>query len=168
MNPEELAHHLEPKFPDAIVARGEVTIISDPRDLLKALGSLREDSAASFDVLSDIAATDWPGRSPRFWLAYQLASSEHRHRLRLKVGLPEANPKIATAAELFPTAGWLEREIFDLMGVEFTGHPDLSRILLPDDWEGHPHRKTESLGGVDTRYHGAFIPPVDERLGGAR
>ena len=168
MTPEELAHHLEPRFPDAIVARGEVTIISDPRDILDSLRSLRDDDAVAFDALSDIAATDWPGRKPRFWLAYQLRSSEHEHRVRLKAGLAETNPKIASATELFPTANWLEREIYDLMGIEFTGHPDLSRILLPDDWEGHPHRKTESLGGVDTRYHGAFIPPVDERLGGAR
>ncbi|MEA2556677.1 MAG: NADH-quinone oxidoreductase subunit, partial [Actinomycetota bacterium] len=58
---------------------------------------------------------------------------------------------------------WLEREVFDLYGVVFDGHPDLTRILLPDDWEGHPLRKDEELGGVNTRYHGAFIPPVDTR-----
>ena len=65
--------------------------------------------------------------------------------------------------DLFPTANWHEREIWDLFGLVFDGHPDLDRILLPDDWEGHPLRKDEELGGVETRYHGAFIPPVDER-----
>lgn len=168
LTPEAMATRLEPKFPDAIVARGEVTVVADRRDLVASLTWLREQDGLDFDTLSDIAATDWPGRAPRYWLAYQLRSAQHGHRLRLKVGLPEAEPKVTTVTGLFETADWLEREIFDLMGITFTGHPDLRRILLPDDWEGHPHRKTESLGGVPTRYKGAFIPPVDERLGGSK
>jgi NADH-quinone oxidoreductase subunit C len=81
----------------------------------------------------------------------------------VKVGLHEDDLHVPSVTGLFPTADWHERETFDFYGVVFDGHPDLRRILLPDDWEGWPLRKTEELGGVDTRYHGAFIPPVDRR-----
>jgi NADH-quinone oxidoreductase subunit C len=70
---------------------------------------------------------------------------------------------VPSVTTLFPTADWHERETWDLFGVVFDGHPDLDRILLPSDWEGHPLRKDEELGGVGTSYKGAFIPPVDER-----
>jgi NADH-quinone oxidoreductase subunit C len=110
-----------------------------------------------------VTATDHPGRDPRFWVVYELRSVEHAHRLRLKVGLPADDPHVASVTPLFPTADWHERETWDLFGIVFDGHPDLDRILLPDDWEGHPLRKDEELGGVGTQYHGAFIPPVDER-----
>jgi NADH-quinone oxidoreductase subunit C len=88
---------------------------------------------------------------------------ELHHRMRVKVGLPEDDAHVPTVTELFPTANWHEREVFDLFGIVFDGHPDLTRILLPDDWEGYPLLKTEELGGVDTRFKGAFIPPVDTR-----
>jgi NADH-quinone oxidoreductase subunit C len=81
----------------------------------------------------------------------------------VKVGLAADDPHVPSVTALFPTADWHEREVWDLFGLVFDGHPDLVRILLPDDWEGHPLRKDEELGGVETRYHGAFIPPVDER-----
>jgi NADH-quinone oxidoreductase subunit C len=88
----------------------------------------------------------------------------HRHRLRVKVGLPEGDERIASVTSLFPTANWHEREVYDLFGIVFEGHPDLRRIMLPEGWDGHPLRKTEELGGVDTPYRGAFIPPVDKRV----
>jgi NADH-quinone oxidoreductase subunit C len=83
----------------------------------------------------------------------------------VKVGLPEEDPRVPSVSDLFPTAVFQEREVFDLFGVSFDGHPDLRRILMPEGWEGHPLRKTEELGGVDTQYKGAFIPPVDKRTG---
>jgi NADH-quinone oxidoreductase subunit C len=90
-------------------------------------------------------------------------SLEHGHRVRLKVGLAEDDATAPSLVPIHPTANWLEREVFDFYGVIFEGHPDLRRIIMPDDWEGHPLRKDYALGGVGTRYHGAFIPPVEER-----
>ena len=165
MNAAELAERVESRFPDAIVARGEVTVIVEPPKLLESLEWLREEPDLWFDFLSDLSASDWPDRDPRFWVAYHLTSTRHSHRIRVKTGAPEKDARLPSATGLFPTANWHEREVFDMFGVRFDGHPGLTRIFMPDDWEGHPQRKTESLGGVPTRYHGAFIPPVDERLG---
>jgi NADH-quinone oxidoreductase subunit C len=110
-----------------------------------------------------VTATDWPGREPRFWVSYELVSARHRHRLRVKVGVAEGDVRVPSVVGLFPTADWHEREVYDFYGIEFDGHPDLRRILMPDDWVGWPMRKTEELGGVLTRYRGALVPPVDRR-----
>ncbi len=163
MRPPELAEHLRAEWPETIVARGEVTTVVPPDALLATLRRLRDEEAASFDFLSSVTATDWPGRTPRFWVVYELYSTAHRHRLRLKVGLTEDDPRVPSIAPLYPTADWHEREVYDFYGIVFEGHPDLRRIMLPDDWDGHPLRKTEEIGGVNTRYHGAFIPPIDRR-----
>jgi NADH-quinone oxidoreductase subunit C len=163
LRPEEIAGRLRDRFADVLESRGEVTVIVERSELLDALVRLRDQPDLSFGFLSSLTATDHPGRDPRFWVVYELRSVEHAHRLRVKVGAPDADPHVPSVTPLFPTADWHERETFDLFGVVFDGHPDLDRILLPDDWEGHPLRKDEELGGVGTRYHGAFIPPVDER-----
>ncbi len=165
MNPGELAERVRGRFPEALLARGEVTVPVERGELLQALAWLRDQPDLGFGFLSCVTATDWPGQEPRFRLAYHLRSVEHRHRLRVKVGLPEEDPRAPSVVPLFPTADWHEREVYDLYGIVFEGHPDLRRILLPDEWEGHPLRKTEELGGVSTRYRGAVVPPVDERTG---
>jgi NADH-quinone oxidoreductase subunit C len=149
-------------FSDVIEARGEISVTVDREELRDALAWLRDTEGLTF--LSCVTATDWPGMNPRFWVAYELRSVEPPvRRARVKVGLAEADAHVPTVTGMFPTANWLERETFDFYGIVFDGHPDLTRILLPDDWEGHPLRKDEELGGVNTRYHGAFIPPVDRR-----
>ncbi len=163
MNAAELADRVRATYPDVVVARGEVTVLLGRDALIAALESFRDDPELRLDFCSSVTATDWPGRDPRFWVAYELSSNEHRHRLRVKVGLAEDDPRLPSVTGLFPTANWHERETYDFFGIAFDGHPDLRRILLPDGWEGWPLRKTEELGGVDTRYHGAFIPPVDRR-----
>ena len=163
MSPSELAEAVRAHALEAIVARGEVTVVVDRAELLGVLERLRADEALALDFLSGLTATDWPERAPRFWVAYELYSMAHRHRLRVKVGLPAENPHVPSVVGLFPTADWHEREAFDFFGVVFDGHPNLRRIMLPDGWEGHPLRKTEEIGGVDTRFKGAFIPPVDRR-----
>jgi NADH-quinone oxidoreductase subunit C len=157
----ELAERVRATGRDVAVARDEVTVVVDRDGLRDALEGFRRE--LGFDVLSSLTATDWPGRDPRFWVAYELYSTRDHHRLRVKVGLPEEDPRVPSVTAAFPTANWHERETYDFFGIGFDGHPDLRRILLPDDWEGWPLRKTEELGGVDTRFHGAFIPPVDRR-----
>jgi NADH-quinone oxidoreductase subunit C len=163
MNAEELAARIREGFRDVLAARDEVIVLVGRDELVDALVRLRDQPDLSFRFLSSLTATDHPGREPRFWVVYELRSVEHAHRLRLKVGLPGDDLHIPSVTPLFPTANWHEREVWDLFGIVFDGHPDLDRILLPDDWEGHPLRKDEELGGVGTQYHGAFIPPVDER-----
>lgn len=165
MRPEELAQRIRAELPETILARGEVVAVVAREALVPTLERLRADPETAFDLLSQVTATDWPGREPRFWLSYDLYSTRHRHRLRVKVGLPEADPRAPSVAGIYPTADWHEREVYDLFGVVFDGHPDLRRILLPEGWEGHPLRKTEEIGGVRTRFHGAWVPPVDRRGG---
>jgi NADH-quinone oxidoreductase subunit C len=160
---EELADRVRTRHPDAVLARGEVTVVVDGSQLLETLEGLRDDPELALDSLSSVTATDWPDRDPRFWVSYELVSTRHHHRVRVKVGVGEDDPRVPTVTGPFPTADWHEREVFDFYGIVFDGHPDLRRILLPEGWEGHPLRKTEELGGVDTRYKGAFIPPVDRR-----
>jgi NADH-quinone oxidoreductase subunit C len=161
-----LAGKLKERMPDTVVARGEVTAVIEPAALLGTLRELRGDPELAFDALSDVSATDWPDREPRFWMAYHLRSRSHGHRLRLKAGLPETAPHVASVTGVFPTADWLEREVFDFYGIVFDDHPDLRRIIMPDEWEGYPLRKDYPLGGVGTMYkHGHRIPPVDVRSG---
>ena len=163
MDLQALADRLRERFPDLLVARDEVTVVVDPEEVPAALGFLGDEDGLAFGWLADLSATDWPDHEPRFWIAYHLYSMEHGHRVRVKAGLGPDEPRIASVTSLYPTANWLEREVFDMYGVTFEGHPDLRRILMPDDWDGHPLRKDYSLGGVGTQYKGAFIPPVDER-----
>ena len=163
MSPSELAERVRGRLPDVVVARGEVAVVVDRGALIGALRWFREDEGFAFDLLASLTATDWPDRSPRYWVAYELYSMRYAHRLRVKVGLEDGDGHVPTVTTLFPTADWHEREVFDLYGIRFDGHPNLRRILLPDGWDGHPLRKTEELGGVNTRYRGAFVPPVDRR-----
>ena len=163
MRTDRLAARLRQRYPDVVEARSEVTLTVGRDELLEALGHLRQDQDLSLRFLSDLTATDWPGADPRFWLAYHLLSMEHAHRLRVKVGLPGDHAQLPSVTPMFPTADWLEREVFDFFGVVFEGHPDLRRIEMPADWVGYPLRKDEGMGGVRTQYKGAFVPPPDQR-----
>ncbi len=163
MSAGELAERVRSRYDDVVVVRDEVTVVVEGGELLAAAAFLRDDPELAFDVLSSITATHWPDRVPTFWVSSELLSARHLHRIRLKVGADGSRPRVPSLTPLFPAADWHERETFDFYGIVFDGHPELTRILLPDDWEGHPLRKTEELGGVNTRYRGAFIPPVDKR-----
>ena len=126
---------------------GDWTVIVPVARVIDALRHLRDASDARFDYLSDLTATDWPPRKEgRFDVLYMLYSTVHRHRVRVKVIVAENQP-IASATGVWPAANWLEREVYDMFGVNFTGHPDRRRILMPDDWQGFPQRKDYPLEG---------------------
>ena len=108
--------------------------------------------AAGFDVFVDLCAVDYLRRDPRFEVVVNLLSHSAARRLRIRVGVPAAAPQLPSITDLFPGANFYEREAFDLFGVAFEGHSDLTRILLPDDWEGHPLRKDYSVGSVPVRF----------------
>jgi NADH-quinone oxidoreductase subunit C len=160
---EAIAEAVARRYPDVVIARDEATVVVDRDALLDALAWFRDEPDLRMDFLSSIGATHWPDRDPAFWVDYELRSMPLRQRLRVKVGVTEDDPSVPSATALFPTANWHERETFDFYGLTFEGHPDLTRILLPADWEGYPLRKDEALGGVPTWFHGARMPPVDER-----
>jgi len=123
--------------------RNETTVILAPRDLVRVCRFLREEPDLAFDLLSDVTAVDrllLPQSSPRFEVVYHVYSLQFRRRLRLKVRVGEGEA-VPTVTAIWPTANWHEREVYDLFGVPFEGHPDLRRILMPEDWEGHPLRK---------------------------
>jgi NADH-quinone oxidoreductase subunit C len=126
------------------VASVDMPVISVDRDhVIDVARALRDDPALQFTFLADITAVDFLPVEPRFEVVYHLASIEGASpkRLRMKVRVPGHDPSVATLVPVFPVAGWLEREVFDLLGLTFEGHPDLRRVLMPDDWEGHPLRK---------------------------
>ena len=130
-----------------ITFRGELTILV-PREHLRALAEfLAGDPDLAFHYLSDVTAVDRFPIEPRFELNYHLLSISRREPLRLRVRLPGDSPAIETVVPVWPTANWHEREIFDLFGVRFEGHPNLRRMLLPDDWEGYPLRKDYPVEG---------------------
>jgi len=163
VNTDALANRIGERVSDVLVARGEVTAVVEREQLLEILMWLRDQPDLAIDFLSSVTATHWPDADPAFWVDYELRSLSLKHRTRVKVGLSEGDARVPSVTPMFPTADWLERETFDFYGIVFDGHPDLTRIMLPDDWEGYPLRKDESLGGVPTWFRGATMPPVDER-----
>jgi len=126
---------------------GDWTILASLAQIEKTLMYLRDARDAQFDYLSDLTATDWPPRKDaRFDVVYCLYSTRLRHRVRVKVKVGEQQG-LPSATSVWPAANWLEREVWDMFGVNFTGHPDRRRILMPDDWQGFPQRKDYPLEG---------------------
>jgi NADH-quinone oxidoreductase subunit C len=125
---------------------GDWTIVVPASNILAIARWLRETAEAAFDTCSDLTATDWPPRAERFDVVYCLYSIRHRHRVRVKARLADNTP-IASVIPVWPSANWLEREVYDMFGITFAGHPDLRRILMPPDWQGYPQRKDYPLEG---------------------
>jgi len=126
---------------------GDWTIVVPAAQLLEVARHLRDAPDAAFDYCSDVTATDWPPRAQgRFDVVYCLYSTRHRHRIRMKVIAGEHQP-IPSVTGIWPAANWLEREVYDMFGVNITGHPDRRRILMPEDWQGFPQRKDYPLEG---------------------
>ena len=146
-----VVEHLRAWNPKAVAEviqfRGETTVVV-PRELLRgAAERCRQDAALQFNLLSDATCVDRFPIEPRFELNYHLVSIPRRDRVRLRVRLSGNDPVVDSLIPVWPGANWLEREVFDLFGIHFTGHTDLRRILLPEDWEGHPLRRDYPVEG---------------------
>jgi NADH-quinone oxidoreductase subunit C len=132
---------------EVIEFRGETTIVVARKVLRAAAERCRDDEGLQFNLLTDATCIDRFPMEPRFELNYHLVSIPRRHKVRLRVRLSGDDPVVDSLVPVWPGANWLEREIFDLFGIRFTDHPDLRRILLPDDWEGYPLRKDYPVEG---------------------
>ena len=125
---------------------GDWTVIVAVDRLLDVMRFLKDDASTSFDYCSDVTAADWPPREKRFDVVYCLYSTRLRHRLRVKVRVGEEDP-VESVTGLWPAADWLEREVYDQFGIDIVNHPDLRRILMPEQWQGYPQRKDYPLEG---------------------
>ena len=156
-----------PKFHDAVemvnVDRGELTLYIKAPYLAEVAQTMRDDEALRYEFCSSVSGVDYLGELRRLHVTYHLLSMTYRRRIRLEVAVTTDDPHVPSVTSVYPTADWQERETYDMFGVVFDGHPNLTRILMPDDWEGYPQRKDYPLGGVPVEYKGAEIPPPDQR-----
>ena len=155
----DLAREVKSRFGDGVLATstylGQDFVVAKPESAVPVLEYLKLE--ADFDYLVDITAVDWPKRAERFDLVYIVYSFPHNQRVRIKTQIADGfEPRTATGVHL--TANWLEREVFDMFGIRFAGHPDLRRILMPEDWQGYPLRKDYGILQQDVRW-------VQENLG---
>jgi NADH-quinone oxidoreductase subunit C len=170
---ESVYSSLERAFPQlgdaverVVVQHGEMTIYVRRESLLEVAQTLRDAPELRFELLSSVSGVDYLGVDPtgrRLHSVYHLLSMTHRRRVRLEVSVTVEDPHVPSLTPIYPTADWHERETWDFFGIVYDGHHGLTRIMMPDDWEGHPQRKDYPLGGVPVEYKGAEIPPPDER-----
>ncbi len=155
----ELAREVKERFGERVVEAstylGQNFFVIKPDAVIPAIEHLKME--ADFDYLVDVTAVDWPKRAERFDLVYILYSFSRNERIRIKTQIKDGDRPLS-AVGVHLTANWLEREVFDMFGIEFEGHPDLRRILLPEEWQGHPLRKDYSILQQDDRW-------VQENLG---
>ena len=170
---DDLSDSLErasgPKFADAVtrvvVDRGELTLHIAREHLLAVARVLRDDARLRFEMCSSVSGVHYPQQTDaELHAVYHLLSiTNGSKRIRLEVAAPEADPHLPSVTSVWPGVDWHERETWDMFGLIFDGHPALTRILMPDDWPGHPQRKDYPLGGIPVEYKGATVPPADER-----
>jgi NADH-quinone oxidoreductase subunit C len=129
---------------DAKFDRNELTLTIAAEEIRAAAAAVQ---AAGYNFMDDLTAVDWFPSSPRFQVSYHLLSHTFKEYIRLRVLLDEANPSVASITPVWPSANYYEREVFDLFGIRFEGHPNLRRIMMPDDWVGHPLRKDYPVEG---------------------
>ena len=151
MTLQAVVEKLKAKFGDTVLDerefRGEITVTVKKEEIVAVCTFLKEE--LGFNFLTDLCSLDYLGQAPRFMVVYQLYSIGDHLRLRLKAPVEEADATIDTVSGIWSTANWLERECWDMMGIVFNNHPDPRRILMPDDWEGHPLRKDYPVQGPD-------------------
>ena len=166
---DDIADDLErayPEFSDAIervvVDRGELTLHVKPEKLVEVAFILRD--KLKFEMCMGVNGVHYPEQTGReLHAVYPLLSMTKNQRIRLEVSVPDSEPHIPSVVEVWAGNNWHERETFDMFGIIFDAHPGLTRILMPDDWKGHPQRKDYALGGIPVEYKGATIPPPNER-----
>jgi NADH-quinone oxidoreductase subunit C len=143
---------LQETFPEAVLSieefRGETSITIDAGKIREVMTFLKENEKLGYDLLLDLAGVDFADRSPRFMIAYLLHSMRFNNRLRIKTTVAEG-ASVDTVSDIWLAANWMEREVYDLFGIQFNNHPHLKRILLTDDFVGHPLRKDFPVKGVD-------------------
>ena len=151
MEPEKIIETLRQRFEGQVVesgtAHGQTWAVVKRDSLAGMCRFLKEDPDIKMDYLIDITAVDWLPKTPRFEVVYNMHSMRHGSRLRLKVPVEEGDASVPTVSGVWRTANWHERETYDMFGIVFAGHPDMRRILMPDDWEGYPLRKDYPLEG---------------------
>lgn len=146
------------------VDRGEITVYVRREHLVGVCSVLRDTDGLRFELCSSVSGADYGVDVPqRLHSVYHLTSMTYRRRIRLEVAVDVEDPHIPSVVEVYPTADWQERESYDMFGIIYDGHPALTRILMPDDWDGYPQRKDYPLGGIPVEYKGAEIPPPDQR-----
>jgi NADH-quinone oxidoreductase subunit C len=156
----EVEHGLQ----SVVIHRGEITFHVRREDLPAVAKLLRDDPALRFELCTGVSGVHYPDDAGReLHAVYHLLSMTHNRRIRVEVTCPEGDPHIPSIVATYPTNDWHERETYDMFGIVFDGHPALARILMPDDWPGHPQRKDYPLGGIPVEYKGGSIPPPDER-----
>ena len=166
---DEVVDDLErayPSFSDAIekviVDRGELTLHVKSSRLSEVALILRDE--LKFEMCMGVSGAHYPAETGRELHAlYPLLSLTRNQRIRLEVSVPDSNPHIPSLVEIWASNNWQERETYDMFGIIFDGHPALTRIMMPDDWPGHPQRKDYPLGGIPVEYKGATVPPPNER-----
>ena len=168
---DEVADELErayPEFSDAIekavVDRGELTLHIKREKLFETAMKLRDTQSLRFEICLGVSGVHYPeDKNRELHAVYPLLSMTHNRRIRLEVSAPDSDPHIPSVVEVWAGNNWHERETWDMFGIIFDGHPGLTRILMPDDWPGHPQRKDYPLGGIPVEYKGATVPAPSER-----
>lgn len=156
MDPIQIARKIKEQFPEEVLDttqfRDQTSVIVKKGRIVDLCRYLHDEPDLYFDYLADLCGVDYPDRLPRFEIVYNLYSIRHRHRIRLKAGVPEEDLNIDSVIPVWTGANWHERETYDMYGIQFKGHPDLRRILLPEDWNGYPLRKDYPLRGPEKEY----------------
>ena len=144
--------------------RGELTIFVPREHLRETVKAFRDDAHLRFEICVSVSGVHYPQQTgAELHVVYHLLSITHNRRVRLEVTAPENDPHVPSVVATYPMADWHERETWDMFGILFDGHLSLTRILMPDDWVGHPQRKDYPLGGIDIQYKGATVPAPDHR-----
>ena len=168
---DDVADELERAFPEfneaiekVVVDRGELTLHIKREKLFDVAKKLRDTESLRFEMCMGVNGVHYPEDKGReLHAVYPLLSLTHNRRIRLEVSVPESDPHIPSLVEVWGGNNWHERETWDMFGIIFDGHPALTRILMPDDWPGHPQRKDYPLGGIPVEYKGATVPDPSQR-----